>query len=70
MFINKDLCKGCGLCITTCPQKVLNLSQTVNNSGNLFAQVDDLDQCTRCTLCAIMCPEAAITVQAKKKEQK
>ena len=27
---NKDLCKGCGLCVTACPKKIVHLSDELN----------------------------------------
>jgi 2-oxoglutarate ferredoxin oxidoreductase subunit delta len=30
--INQEACKGCGLCVTVCPKKIMALSKTVINA--------------------------------------
>ena len=32
-IIDKDRCKGCGLCVAICPKNVLELSREVNTKG-------------------------------------
>ena len=42
----KDLCKGCGLCITACPKKILALSKVeINQKGHHPAEMTDQDKC-------------------------
>ena len=62
IVVNEALCKGCGLCVSACPQEVLALSsERITAKGyhpaELIAQ-----GCTGCGICAIVCPEAAIIV--------
>ena len=62
--IEKEICKGCGLCVVSCPQKILQISKdTINEKGYYIAEVFDPSKCTGCTSCAIMCPDVAITVE-------
>lgn len=62
--ISQDTCKGCGLCITACPMKIINLSQDkLNAKGYHPAEVIDMDKCKGCALCALMCPDVAIKVE-------
>ena len=62
--INVDRCKGCGLCTTVCPKKILRLSKTVLNAkGYNPAEVIDMDSCIGCAMCATTCPDYAITVE-------
>ena len=56
-------CKGCQLCTTVCPKKLVGMADHFNALGYHPSEyVDQLGQCTGCMLCALICPEAAITV--------
>ena len=60
--ISREFCKGCEICISFCPQKVISLSTELNSNGYLTAVFRDGDECTGCAVCATVCPEAAIEV--------
>ena len=61
--IDRDKCKGCGLCVPACPKKIVSLDQNrINARGYHPAQVVEKDKCTSCTLCAVMCPDMAIKI--------
>ncbi|MBW1695592.1 MAG: 4Fe-4S dicluster domain-containing protein [Deltaproteobacteria bacterium] len=60
--IDRDRCKGCGLCVNVCPKKVLEMSKEVNTRGYFPAYQARPEDCIYCTLCCIMCPDVAITV--------
>ncbi|MFP5276424.1 MAG: ferredoxin family protein [Acidobacteriota bacterium] len=60
--IDRDECKGCGLCIEACPPKVIALSEELNHYGYRTA-VYAGSGCTGCGICFMACPEpGAITV--------
>jgi 2-oxoglutarate ferredoxin oxidoreductase subunit delta len=61
-----DLCKGCEICIGSCPQESIALGQSINSKGYRYI-VLVRDNCTGCTNCALVCPEAAITVYRQKR---
>jgi 2-oxoglutarate ferredoxin oxidoreductase subunit delta len=61
IIIAGDRCKGCGLCVTVCPQKIIALSQQVNSLGYHPAAAA-MEQCTACTACARICPDVVIEV--------
>ena len=62
--IDREECKGCGLCVANCPKKILELSDhEMNAMGYYFARVADLDKCIGCAMCAMMCPDCAIEVE-------
>jgi 2-oxoglutarate ferredoxin oxidoreductase subunit delta len=62
IVIDRELCKGCELCIAFCPQKLIVLSERLNAAGYLPAAFKESDECTGCSSCAIVCPEVAIEV--------
>ncbi len=64
--VDVEICKGCELCITACPQESLELSGRINSIGYRFVLLSK-DNCTGCTNCALVCPEGAITVYRQKK---
>lgn len=61
---NEDRCKGCGLCITACPKKLLALDMgRLNVKGHSPAVITDTQKCIGCAFCAAMCPDCVITVE-------
>lgn len=60
--IERDRCKGCGLCVEACPQKVLEMSTEINVKGYFFAAPVRAHLCVGCRICAITCPDVAIEV--------
>lgn len=62
VLIDKDRCKGCELCKNVCPQKVISMSDKINERGYYYAEVADAPRCIACCLCAITCPDQAIEV--------
>ncbi|MGI6574497.1 MAG: 4Fe-4S dicluster domain-containing protein [bacterium] len=59
---NEERCKGCELCTTVCPVKIIKLSNKINKLGYHPATVTDMDKCTGCTMCARICPDTVIKV--------
>ena len=64
-----ETCKGCELCIESCPQESLALSPKINAQGYHYAVLVK-DNCTGCVNCALVCPDAVITVYREKKKAK
>ena len=66
IIIDKDLCKGCYLCISVCPQRVITTSEKLNQKGYYPAKFlkngYKEKKCNACTTCAIVCPDLAIEV--------
>jgi 2-oxoglutarate ferredoxin oxidoreductase subunit delta len=67
--IAEEICKGCELCITACPQDSLGLSDKINLKGYRYVVLVQ-DNCTGCINCALVCPDSAITVYRQKKPVK
>lgn len=64
IVIDSEQCKGCGLCIDACPQRVLALGTDFNARGQFYAQVAEPRRCIGCRLCCIACPDVAIRATA------
>jgi 2-oxoglutarate ferredoxin oxidoreductase subunit delta len=69
VIVATEICKGCELCIASCPQESLSLSASINRKGYRFAQLS-IDNCTGCMNCALVCPDSAITVYRQAKTAK
>lgn len=61
VIINKNLCKGCELCIIVCPKGLIGLDGKINQKG-YHPAVLMKEGCTGCGFCAMMCPDAIIRV--------
>lgn len=61
--IDRERCKGCGLCVAACPQHVLRLDSAINQRGYHPALlVEENSACTGCAVCALVCPDVVFTV--------
>ncbi len=61
---DEDSCKGCGLCTTACPKKIVAMAtDRINKKGFRPAQCIDMSKCIGCAFCATMCPDVCITVE-------
>jgi len=66
--IERELCKGCYLCISVCPDQLIAISGELNQKGYYPAEFTEADnkkedsKCTGCATCALVCPDVAIEV--------
>lgn len=59
-----DRCKGCGLCVTACPKKLLAMdNETINAQGHHPAHITDPEACVGCASCALICPDCVIRIE-------
>lgn len=54
--INRQWCKGCGICVAFCPKKALSLDDEGKASHNP-------ELCVECGMCEQYCPDLAVTVE-------
>lgn len=55
-LIDKEWCKGCGICIHFCPKNVLEFDEKGKAAA---ARPED---CIACMLCELRCPDLAIQI--------
>ena len=67
--INKDRCKGCGLCLKNCKEKLIVLLEGELNALGYHPAgfVDEEGKCKGCKICAEVCPDMCIEVYKEKK---
>jgi 2-oxoglutarate ferredoxin oxidoreductase subunit delta len=58
-IINRDWCKGCGICVELCPKNVLALDDSEK------VTVVNPEDCICCKLCELRCPDVAIEVETE-----
>lgn len=54
--IDKDECSGCGICVDSCPNGVLDLVDEIS-------VVVNEEECTGCGTCVEECPMGAIEIE-------
>ena len=62
--IDRDWCKGCGICVSFCPTNVLELDR---HEKAVAARTED---CIACRMCELRCPDLAVEVEIEDNEEK
>jgi 2-oxoglutarate ferredoxin oxidoreductase subunit delta len=62
IVIDRELCKGCFLCIRACPVKVLEEDPQPNSSGTYPSLAAHQEKCIACGNCYAVCPDVCIAV--------
>jgi len=67
VVVNVERCKGCDLCVVSCPSDVLELQpKEVNSKGYHYVYMKNPEACIGCANCGYVCPDACLTVYRKK----
>ncbi len=61
--IVSNLCKGCDICIITCPKDVFEKSKEKNSKDVYLPFPKNEEKCNVCGLCELSCPDQAIVVE-------
>ncbi|MCL2677527.1 MAG: 4Fe-4S dicluster domain-containing protein [Clostridiales bacterium] len=62
VILRENACKGCGLCVSVCPRKLLRLDLSRVNAKGYNPAVFSEGGCTSCAFCAAICPDLVISV--------
>ncbi|MHA1377609.1 MAG: 4Fe-4S dicluster domain-containing protein [Candidatus Helarchaeota archaeon] len=64
LFLQRDRCKTCNLCINICPNKALISDSELNKRAGYppAANPESEKGCTFCQMCELVCPDFAIYV--------
>jgi 2-oxoglutarate ferredoxin oxidoreductase subunit delta len=68
VVVDAERCKGCEICVVSCPQGNLKLSDSRNRKGYhpaVFEYHGTKGDCTACGLCYWVCPDFAIAEVAR-----
>jgi NAD-dependent dihydropyrimidine dehydrogenase PreA subunit len=69
IHIDSSQCKGCRLCVESCPKNCIAIGSTINEIGYQYAEYKN-PQCIACGFCYYVCPEpGAITVYKDEEEE-
>ncbi len=69
VVVDTERCKGCSVCVVSCPFDVLALSKDVNGKGYPYSLKANPGACTGCANCAIVCPDSCITVYRQRDQE-
>ena len=62
IIIDRELCKGCYLCVRACPLKVIEQDTELNSTGTYPSKAVHEEKCIACGNCYEVCPDVCIEV--------
>ncbi|MHA1439034.1 MAG: 4Fe-4S dicluster domain-containing protein [Promethearchaeota archaeon] len=72
LFLNKNRCGGCEICVSVCPTGILEISKELNMRIAYIPTVKSGKEnyCMACRRCEYCCPDWAIYVLFNKEKEK
>ncbi len=70
IIIDRDLCKGCEICVKVCKPELLKLIDAPDKWEGALVEMENIEECNFCRLCELQCPDFAIRVIRKEDEEK
>jgi 2-oxoglutarate ferredoxin oxidoreductase subunit delta len=58
--VQPERCKGCGICVAFCPERMLVPGDELNSYGYPAVKTVKGGPCRGCMSCYVMCPDLAI----------
>ena len=65
VWINRDNCKACDICVSVCPSGVLGMRYDNKSTLGAMISIDNPESCIGCNDCELNCPDFAIYVATK-----
>ena len=66
--VEREWCKGCGVCIERCPVQALVYSKEMNRKGYFPPEMVPDNKCNNCRLCELICPDFALGIVIEEDE--
>lgn len=63
VYIDKELCKSCKICVNICPKNVYEITHKVNKKGYNYVKASRMDACNTCRICEMSCPDFVIHIE-------
>ncbi|MGO5548359.1 4Fe-4S binding protein [Lachnospiraceae bacterium LCP19S3_B12] len=63
VYIDKELCKSCKICMNICPKNVFEITHHVNKKGYNYVEAVREEDCISCGQCETSCPDFVIHVE-------
>ena len=65
VWVNKNNCKACDICVSVCPAGVLGMRYDSTSTLGAIISIDHPESCIGCNECELTCPDFAISVADK-----
>lgn len=65
VWVNKNNCKACDLCVSVCPSGVLGMRLDSSSTLGAMISIEHPEACIGCMDCELACPDFAIYVAEK-----
>lgn len=63
VYIDKELCKSCKICMSICPKGVFEMTNNVNKKGYNYVAAVKEAECIGCRQCENNCPDFVIHIE-------